>query len=607
MSTVRFIQASTIPGARDSVSPSSALRFDHSASRKRERDGVAKANKSTSGSSWVPSKRQRMADPDEPLPSQEDEEVVHDNSSTNGHIPDANFVPNSQESVILGNPDEPANGLRNVRIISRPKTVKEIRETPGPSPHPTMLSPYHENGLTDLRDRQSENQDLNHNAANTSHANGSSPRAQAPNSRAKSASYHLQRSTNRGESVSTAVTSPVSVDQRPIQNGFSPTTHGRLPRNNGGPSRQSNEFSIYDVITTDDEDNALSSTRLPALKVRNSPNSGLPGMAWAKNKFSTPPNGSRRTSVPREQTTPGELPMTPNSKQRVERQRQQADETRRARLAAAEAAELRKREADEARQAEERRKAEEERAKREKQEQIEIERSQRAETERKTAAAKAAQLKKEQEAREKEEAREDERRHEQARIAKEKLDAAKRAEERLTQEKAAADEAKRLQEEESAAPKGKTILPPSRATSASASKVQSSTPFIPRGRKSALRFSTSSQALLRSSSPASARESADESFNGVEAPRPKSLNRRVSWDDEQGKTLVMSSTRILPPSKTSTPNTNLKTALASKAQPKANNPPSSATLKNSTTALKAAESSSITPKSSQVTPSKILQ
>ncbi|KAJ5032536.1 uncharacterized protein L3040_009137 [Drepanopeziza brunnea f. sp. 'multigermtubi'] len=619
MSTIRCIQASSVPGARDSVAPNSALRFDPAVSLKRERDGVPRANGSTPGNSWSSNKRRRVADPDEPLPSRENIEVVHESPKTNGHIPDLNVVPNSQESVILGNPEGPFKSLRHVRITSLPKTVNEIRETPPPIPPPALILPSHERGSADHKNRQPDN--------DTTVLSHSSPLAQEPvraqsqtsNQRAKSANYHVQRATERGTSVSAAATSPMSIEQRPIQNGVSSTSHRRQESRptvleKSGRSGQRNEDSIYDVITTDDEKTAISRAKNSATKTRNSPNSGLSGPAWAKNKFSTPPNGNRRSSASREQSTPGELPMTPNSKQREERQNPQADEIRKARIAAAEAADLRRRETKEAREVEERRKAEEERAKREEQEQIEVENFQRGEAERKASATKAALLKKEQEV------VEEERRREQARIANEKAEAEKRVqEERLAQDKAAIDEAQRLRAvdiaaeelrksnealkqkekthppENSREPKSHTpILPPSR-TPSSNSNVQSSTPFIPGGRKSALKHSASSQAL-RSSSPAGSRESADESL-------PKSVNRRVSFRDEHERkeTPVMPPTRIVSKPKTSTPVTVPRAAVTPQAQHKAVIPRSE-TLKGSAPAPHTAVPTGSAPKPSQVTP-----
>ncbi|PBP19569.1 hypothetical protein BUE80_DR009588 [Diplocarpon rosae] len=617
MSTIRFIQASAIPGARDSVAPTSALRFDAAADRKREREGVPRVNGNTTGSSWKPNKRQKVMDPDKPLPSCENGEGIHGTPKINGSIPDANVIPNSQESVILGNATGHSPSLRHVRHFI-PETAKEIRETPPPSPPTEVPAPFYKSTSADHQKRQPAKWHLDNDSDAASHVDRSSPlretsaraQSQVPSSRAKSApSFHIQRTTDLGTSVSTAATSPPSVDQRPLKKGLSPfsrrrpESHAAAPETNGQISRSHDEDSIYDVVVTDDEDAAILRLKKSTLKIRNSPNSGLPGMEWAKNKFSTPPNASRRSPVSRE------LLMTPSSKQRQEKQ---ADELRNTRLAA------------EARQVQENLRAEEERAKREEQERIEVEELQRGENERKESIAKATRLAKEQQIREAEE----ETRREQTRIAKEKAFAEKRVEEqRSAQEKAAADEAEMLRNEEETAyeeprkssetQKGKEkthslvapcqlkssppILGPPRGNPA---RAQSSTPFIPSGRKSALKPSASSQAR-GSSSPAGSKSSTDESSNGVgidaQISLPKAANRRVSFRDETELkiTPIRPPTRIVPP-KSSTLNTTPKLGKP-QDQPKApmvrNGTPS-----NPAQAPKAILSMGSAPRSSHNTP-----
>ncbi|KAG4437893.1 hypothetical protein IFR05_006612 [Cadophora sp. M221] len=589
-STIRFVQASLIPGREDSVAPNSALRFDPSASRKREREGSSRVNGSVPANAWKPNKRQRVADPDEPLPSREGEEVSRETLGTNGRISDTNVIPNSQESIILGNANGPFHNSRNVSAArtSNPRTAREIAETPSPSPPPPVLlrSPFDEYGPAD---QQMNQHDLDEDSNIPSHRAHSSPlreatvRAQSHGSNPRAKSYHIQRATERGTSVSTAATSPLSVDHRPVLNGTTAANQRRRPdsrpvdqrERNGKPGLSHDEISIYENIASDDEEfglASLSKERKTSLKVRNSL-LGLSGSDRAKNKFNTPPSGSRRSSAPREQTSPGELPLTPNSKEREERQKQkqQADEARKARLAAAEA-----------RQAEKTRgQAETERAKREEQERIEVEEFQRGEAERKAAITRAARIEKEREAQERQEA-EEERRLEEARITKEKADEEKRVEEeRLAQEKAAAREEERLRKEEIAAAalerKQKTptpeesrhskssspILPkPRGGTPGSSSRGQSATPFIPGQRKSALKRTASSQAM-RSSSPTGSKASTDDSSNGVgieiQMPLSNPHNRRVSFRDEpeQNVTPIRPASRILPPkfpTPSSTPN-----------------------------------------------------
>ncbi|PBP17898.1 hypothetical protein BUE80_DR011462 [Diplocarpon rosae] len=616
MSTIRFIQASAIPGARDSVAPTSALRFDAAADRKRERERGSRVNGNTIGSSWKPNKRQKVADPDKPLPSCENGEGTPGTPKINGFIPDANVIPNSQESVILGNATGPVPSLRHVRHFI-PETAKEIRETPPPSSPIEMPAPFYKSASADRQKRQPAKRHLDNDSNATSHVDRSSPfreasvqaQSQVPNSRAKSApSFHIQRTTELGTSVSTAATTPPSVDQRPLQKGPSPSSRRRpescaaVPETNRQIVRSHDENSIYDVVVTDEEDAAILRFKKSALKNRNSTNSGLPGMEWAKNKFSTPPNASRRSSVPRE------LLMTPSSKQRQEKQKQQADELRNTRLAA------------EARQVQENRRAEEERSKREEQERIEVEECQRGEKERKETIAKAARLEKEQQTREAEE----ETRREQTRIAKEKAFAEKRVEEeRSAQEKADAERSPNEEETASEEPRTSSetlkrkekrhslvapchlkssppTLGPPRGTPA---RAQSSTPFIPSGRKSALKPSASSQAR-RSSSPAGSKSSTDESSNGVgfdaQMSLPKAANRRVSFRDEPELkiTPIRPPTRILPP-KFSTLNTIPN--VNKHDQPKATTG-KNATPSSSAQAPKAILSMGSAPRSSHSTP-----
>ncbi|CAL3962331.1 unnamed protein product [Diplocarpon coronariae] len=621
MSTIRFVQASATPGARDSVAPTSALRYDPAASLKCERKRALRVDGTMAGSSWKPNKRQRVADPDEPLPSCENGEGTHGSPKANACIPDANVIPNSQESVILGNTNEPSSNIRHVRHVI-PETVREIRETPPPAPLTELPTQLCKHNPADHQKRLSANQHLDNDSNIPSHADRSSPLREAStrvqshvsNSMAKSAtSFHIQRTTELGISVSTAATSPPSVDQRPLQNGHlsskrrRPESRPIMPEKNGKISRSHDEDSIYDVVVTDDGDAAISKVKKSALKIRNSPNSGLPGMEWAKTKFSTPPTASQRGSLPRQ------LPVTPSSKERQERQKQQADDLREARLAAAEA-----------RQAQENRRAEEGRAKREEQERIEVEDFRRGEEERKASIAKAARLEKEQQARDAEE----EKRREQTRISKEKTVAEKQNKEGMgVQEKSVADVAERsLKKGETTAEeprkssealkrKKKThspevschmkssplILGPPRGTPA---RAQSSTPFIPSGRKSALKHSASSQAE-KSSSPAGSKASTDESLNGVghdaQMPLPSLANRRVSFRDEPELkiTPIRPQTRILPP-KFSALNTTPKVGKLL-GYPKASTA-RSATPMSSAPAPKAILSADSAPRSSHSTP-----
>jgi hypothetical protein len=546
-STIRVIQAAANPAVRDSVPPNSALRFEPS--RKREREGSVRPNGEALASSWKTNKRQRVdPDPDLPLPSRESELGV--GPGINGHKSDA-IIPSSQKSVILG---ETGDISRHVR-----KAVHRIPETPEPSLPPALHdSIYFENGIADKQGRKSTMPSLNDvlNPASPSKNSQAQPKVSNP-AKAKSASYHIPRSTERGTSVSTAATSPQSIDQQaPQQNVVTSASKRKRqdpsPKSNGRQHRSLNEESTYETIISDDEESALTRMKQAALKIRNSPKSGLQGLEWAKDRLSTPPNGNRRTSRSRDEVSShNELPLTPNSKEREEKQRQrkEADEARKARLAAAEAAEQRKREAEEARL------AEEERARREEQERLEIEDFQRGEAERQAAIARATRLQKEREAKEKREA--EERRLEETRIARENAES-----QRLAREKATAEEAKRLQKEEEEAKKENKRVetlkskisssPPEslrHLKSSSPILPPSTTKLIPTGRKSALKSSLSSSQAV-ASSPAVSKLSPEITFNGVsieqQMPLPKA--KRVSFTAETAETPIKPSiSRILPP------------------------------------------------------------
>jgi hypothetical protein len=340
-------------------------------------------------------------------------------------------------------------------------------------------------------------------------------------------------------------------------------------------SRSSNEDSIYENIVSDDEASAILAAKKATLKIRRTPNSGLPGTEWANKQFNTPPNG-RRNSRPRDQapTTPGELPLTPHSKEREEKQQKSA--ARKAQQAAAEAAEQRKQEADEARAAEEQRIAEEDRARREEQERIEIEEFKRGEAER---AAKEKQQKEKEERerkeaeearkREEEQEREAERKKEEERIEKEK--AAKQKEEDLKRNKALLAAATRKREEqeklqaekaaeEAKQAKEKASSPKQARNSSPANgRPQSSTSFMPKGRKSALKPSLYSSQAVASSSPIAPSLSPELSTKGVgldaQMPMPKNKVRRVSFEEPPKKeTPIRPGSRpILPPPKNITP------------------------------------------------------
>jgi hypothetical protein len=535
LATVRVIQASNAPGMRDSVPPNSALRYNPelNTNGKRQREGSAQPN-GVPPSSWKPNKRQRVPDPDQPLPSLEREldVIPEDQASRSGSA-----IPDSQQST--------QNGLlHHVRT--------EIANSISPSPPPAALN--NEDGLANKKGEKS-------NMPSTVEQSPILPPNRFPPT--ASASDNTRRATDGGTSVSTAAITPSSGVQQTPGNRASARRHNvldpasKVTVNGKAPSGSPNEDTIYENIESDSESPAaiLNKTKASLRKSKNSPRSGLPGLEWS-NQFNTPPSGKRRNSRSQEQAasaspSASELPLTPGSKQREEKrlQKQQEDEARKAQRAAAaaaeqrrrEASEQRKREAEEARQGEEARIAEEARLKREEEErkeqekraavmakaaQLENERLKKIEADKKAEEERQAEEKRREQARiekEREEKEQAERlkQEEQTRVQKEKQEA-----ERVEKEKAKADaEAERLREEEkqkgamesaTAEPKKgkgkkKTAAAERRPSSASvesaksetpirpgsSSKPQSSTPFIPNGRKSALK---SSQAL-RSSSP----------------------------------------------------------------------------------------------------------
>jgi len=584
-----MIKAAAGSGVRDSVPPTSALRFDPT-SRKRGRESSPTVNGSAPTNSYKPNKRQRLTDldPDQPLPSRESEPECERARLANGRVPDINVVPSSQESVILGTKHSFQGASRQVR-----PDLRQIPETPEASPEPpeSHRNSFHENHSTNHQVGKPANP--NHEASNHhSEAENSSPLKQATaraqsyganQSRAKSASYHIQRATDRGTSVSTAATSPLSVDQQlSARNGLISGTKRKVSdssASSGGrygkqASRSPNEDSIYENIVSDDETSAILQAKKATLKIRRTPNSGLPGTEWANKQFNTPPGG-RQNSRSRDQApaTPGELPLTPHSKAHEEKQQKTA--ARKAQQAAAEAAEQRKREADEARAAEEQRIAEENRARREEQERIEVEEFKRGDAER---VAKERQRKEKEERerkeaeeaqrREEEEKREAERKKEEERLEKEK--AAKQKEEDLKRNKALLAEATRKREEqerlraekaaeEAKQAKEKASSPEQARNSSPANgRPQSSTSFIPKGRKSALKPSLHSSQAIASSSPIAPSRSPEISTKDVELdaqmPLPKNKVRRVSFEEPPRKeTPIRPGSRPILPPRTITP------------------------------------------------------
>ncbi|KAE8448373.1 hypothetical protein EG329_009617 [Mollisiaceae sp. DMI_Dod_QoI] len=614
-SVIRVVQASANPSVRDSVPPTSALRFVPNESRKRGREDSVNPDGNASWSSWKPNKRQRVLHPhpDEPLPSREDESEAAGPFKPTRHILGEKIIPDSQESIILG-VQKVLNGSRQVR-----QDLPMIPETPSPSPPPEAHSATNKKQpLADtevgksIDHKQNDDSRFLSKIDTLSPLRGASVRAQShvSNSRAKSASYHIQRATERGTSVSTAATSPLSLDQRNhVDNGVTPTSKRKrpsprhiLPQQNGTSFRSQNEESIYENIVSDDEGSVISTKEKEAARLKNSLRPGLSGTERTNSNFKTPPNGMRRTTTPCEQANaPSELPLTPNSEERKrQQQRKDADEAKKARLAAAD---QRKKEAEEARQAEELRAAERKRSELEEEEKLQMEEFRRGEAQRKAMVEKAARLQAEREERERKEAEEAQKRDEEARIAREEAtENQRRVEARIAREKqveevrlakqkveeevqrsreeddkavrekqeAAAQELRKAGAEAQKATRRSSVSEGSRHSKSASPAVSRTTPiptpkpqssstsFFPNGRKSALKQSLSSQPL-RSSSPAPASSKpTSESPHGVgieeQIPLPNSLKRKVSFLQEPRKeTPIKPPTRILPPKAGTTP------------------------------------------------------
>lgn len=587
--TIRVIRALPSPGVRDSVPPTSALRFEPP-TRKRGRESSPTGNISAPSNSYKPkpNKRQRLTslNPDHPLPSREGELERGGAPSENGRIPDINVIPSSQESVILGT----NHGFYGTSRQVRPN-LPQIPETPSPSPpsSPSPLpafkeQPYYEKHPTDHQGRKpaNSNENSNHNseADNSSPLKQASARAQslsASQTRAKSASYHIQRATERGTSVSTAATSPLSTDLRhPARNGLTPGAKRKISDSSSNSSRQNgkrnsrspNEVSIYENIVSEDESAAILNATKATLKLKKSQSSGLQGMEWANNRFNTPPDGRRTSRGPG--ATPGELPLTPSSKER-ERKQRDANDAKEARQAAAKAAEQRKREAEEAKAAEEEQVARQNQAKREELERIEVETFKRGEAERAAVNAKAARLEKERAERDRKQAedlkkKEEERRKEEQRLEKEKAAKQKLDAENILRNKAMLAEATRKREEEERiqaehAAKERPSSPelarkpsPAIVPGFDGRRPSSSTSLFPSGRKSSLKTPIRSSQAIASSSPSAPNVSPERTVNSVSLGAEMPKNRRVSFEEPPRKeTPIRPPTRILPPGRTTTP------------------------------------------------------
>ncbi|KAG9228288.1 hypothetical protein BJ875DRAFT_490021 [Amylocarpus encephaloides] len=437
MAVIRFIQASPLSNIRDSVPPTSALRFNASnmpqkvAGLKRIREGSASQNTSPQGPSKL-NKRQRVLEPgpDTPIKSRETEHTSESRFHVNRNH-NFTLVPNSQESVDLDNVDLDDVATR----YTTPQNVRldpfEVPESPSPCASPILhgTSSYAKDS-TDDEDAKAQTPRSNRvTKPSPKNTMGTTPVVEIPvkspfntpnSQRAKNASRHVQRATERGASVSTPAASPTSCQSlstnKRITNGLrksldatppAPVSSRSLRRNSHNSPQNVEEEDIYDQVPSENDDAAaIIALKRATAKLRKTKIPVKPGLNHANGNFNIPTNGNRRPSASRAQCStgsPGELPLTPSS---IKRQ-QEANDAKQAREAATQAAEKRKREAEE-KEAEEARILEEEILEREEQARLEAEELRRKEVERQ-AALEATRLQQEEEERKETESQEVER------------------------------------------------------------------------------------------------------------------------------------------------------------------------------------------------------
>jgi len=493
--TIRIVQAYTLPSVRDSVPPQSALRFEpeHMLGKRRERpDSSPKTNGILPPpSSYKPNKRQRIADlnPDYPLPSLEEE------PARNGETANPILIPNSQESVDLG----AHHGVGRIGSSHvRPGSLRRrlVEETPPPN--------YPSSSAGDSADTL-RNKSFAARSNSQREIPESSPVVEAPQ-RGRSASIQLQGVVESRRSGSAP--KQVVQDQAIITNGFTagdndpvPETGTQSRRRSGGRSSISQD-DVYERLPSGDEGAAVLKAKKAELnKLKHTPNNG---------RFNTPPSLKR---LSRDRSTPGELPLTPNSRREAQRQKNEAEDAKRARIAAAEAAEQRRKESLEIQRIE--------KARLEEQQRLELDQRIRAE------AAEQKRLGQEEEAR---------RQKEIAQQASQD----RRIEEGLVEAERVLGTEFELQSPEDKrtgqAPQGRKRHDGRAASTAQveferpallrrSSSAISSTPYIPIGRKSAMKSSP----IQKDASPALS----SPSFTGVgiehNMPLPKRKERKVSF------------------------------------------------------------------------------
>lgn len=512
MSTIRIIKAPNKPNIRDSLPPTSALRFNPISvlGQKRDRSPL----NGNAEPFWNPQKRQRTAiDPDHPIPSRELDSWAGGRLEGIPEKPEA-VIPDSQQSAILGHEDEDQDNdtVQNVREVSL-----MISETPQSSPSPVKRSfPYKSLAITDHVTKFSAN---NTNAQSNKSPRGlvnpfqePPPRIQGtPQSSAgvKRASYHIQKATEGGRSVSTSATSPMAGETQ-LPQSHSKSTKKQKPLETSLPGAKSNTpknrssrnaVSIYDDFGTDTEEPTSQQTNLSFKK---SPVAGLPG---SQKLAMSPLNNNRSASKAFQSTsTPKELPLTPKSRRREEeirKSKESEEASKEAQTTTAKAADERRRESEREAVA-----AKAERIRREKSEERKAgeKQKQAAKRQKEEAALAAQRLKDEKEKLRKEIEEEDKR---------------KAVEEESTKAEAV-ESSKRASNTPQGSGKGTPVN--KRNTPGVILPRQSSTPHYPRGKKSSLKASRSSESM-RSSSPAPKDTSLE-----AQMPLPPKSPRRVSFD-----------------------------------------------------------------------------
>ncbi|CAD6441501.1 8ce986d7-8153-4657-a229-9c8c8768cecf [Sclerotinia trifoliorum] len=513
MSTIRIIKAPNKPNIRDSLPPTSALRFNPISvlGQKRDRSPL----NGNAEPFWNPQKRQRTAiDPDHPIPSREIE------SWTGGRLEgilekSETTIPDSQRSAILDHEDEVNDIVPNLSNSSlNAQTAKVPKE---------LVSPFQE----------------------------PPPRIQGTpknSAGAKNASYHIQRATNRGRSVSTTATSPLTGEPQLPPHNHSNSTQ---KRKSNTPNTRSprNESDIYDDFGSDTEEPTIRQSKLKFKKDAQKGSSGVEPSAKSPSN-----NNSHPSKAFQSISTPNELPLTPKSKVREEalRKRKENEEAaKEARASAAKAAEERRRESEREAVA-----AKAERMRKERSEERKAEEGQKqaARKQKEVAALEAQKLRDEKEKLRKQ-IEEDDRLEEMKALE----EAAKQSEEE-SRKSEALENSKRASGTTQESRKGTPIN--KRSTPAVILPRQSSTPHYPRGKKSSLKTSSSSGSI-KSSSPGGPAPK-DTSLE-AQMPLPSKSPRRVSFD------LNATTTPVKPPPRKTTsidiPNRDTTPKLASSQTP----------------------------------------